>query len=100
MGTMEGDTPIPVGGAREHGLGEVAGESLGGIEPAFRRSQDLDRDRREPPIAQEPLMRGGVIRLDERLMALLELRWRAGEGELIVVEAPLDGKVGVVRSVG
>src|SRR6266487_5440865 len=36
-----------------------------------------------------------VIRLDERLMALLELRRRAGEGELIVVEAPLDVEMGL-----
>jgi hypothetical protein len=35
-------------------------------------------------------MRRGVVGLDKGLMAILELRRRAGEGELIVVEAPLD----------
>jgi hypothetical protein len=32
----------------------------------------------------------GVVRLDERLVVLLKRRRGAGEGELIVVEAPLD----------
>jgi hypothetical protein len=32
----------------------------------------------------------GVVGLDERLMALLELRRRAGQGKLVVVETPLD----------
>jgi hypothetical protein len=58
---MEGDTPIPIGRAGEHRLGKVAGEFFQGILPAFGRSQDLDRDRGEAPILEEPLMSGGVI---------------------------------------
>ena len=91
---MEGDTPVPVGGAREHGLGEVAGESLGGIEPAFRRAQHLDRERWEALVLQEPLMGGGIVGWDEGLMALLQLGRRAGQGELVVIQPPLDITVG------
>src|SRR5215510_679042 len=85
MVAMEGDTPIPIGDAREHRLGEVTGEGLGGIESAFRRAQHLDRDRWESPILQESLMGGGIVGLDEGLMALLQLGWGAGQGELIVI---------------
>jgi len=45
----------PIGHPGEHGLGEVVGEFLWGIHPALRRSQDLDRNRRNSPILQEPL---------------------------------------------
>jgi hypothetical protein len=40
-------------------------------------------------------MGGSVIRLDEGPVSLLELRRGAGEGELIVVEAPLNVKMGL-----
>jgi hypothetical protein len=36
---------------------------------------------------------GGVVDLDEGLMALLQLGRGAGQGELIVIQAPLDIKV-------
>jgi hypothetical protein len=98
--TVQGDTAVSVRGPREQALRERAGQLIWGVDAAFRLPQDLNRNRRPPPILQEPLMRRGVVGLDERLMALLELRRRAGEGELIVVEAPLDVKVGLVRSVG
>jgi hypothetical protein len=45
-------------------------------------------------------MGGGIVSLDEGLMPLLQLGWRAGQGELIVIQAPLDIKVRLVRSVG
>ena len=45
-------------------------------------------------------MRRGVVGLDERLVAILKLRRRAGEGESIIIEAALDVKMGFVRSVG
>jgi hypothetical protein len=90
---MQGDTAIAVGGPRKQGLREVAGEVLGGIESAFGRSQDRDRDRRESPILQEPLMGRGVVGLEEGLMALLECRRHAGQRELVVVEPPLNVEV-------
>ena len=87
---MEGDTPIPIGRPWEHRMGAVAGELLRSRPSAFGRPEDFDRDRREPPILQEPLMGRGVVGLDEGLMALLELRRRAREGELIIIQPPLD----------
>jgi hypothetical protein len=39
-------------------------------------------------------MGGGVVCLDEGLMLPLQFYGRAGEGELIVIQAPLDVKVG------
>jgi hypothetical protein len=35
-------------------------------------------------------MRRGIVGVDERLMALLELRRRAGQGKLVVIQPPLD----------
>jgi hypothetical protein len=52
--------------------------------------EDLDRDGGMPSIVQEALMGRGVIRVDEGLMALLELHGGPGERELVVVEALLD----------
>jgi hypothetical protein len=46
-------------------------------------------------ILEEALMGGGVVGPDEGLMALLQLGRGAGEGELIVVEAPLDVEMGL-----
>jgi len=80
-------------GAREHGLGEVAGEGLGGRESAFRRAQHRDRARGESPIRQEPLMGGGIGGRDERLMALLQRGRGAGSGALRVRHASLDVNV-------
>jgi hypothetical protein len=51
-------------------------------------------------IVQEPLVGRRIVRLDEDLMHMLQRRRRAGQGELIVVQAPLDVEVGFVRSVG
>jgi hypothetical protein len=45
-------------------------------------------------IVQEPLVGRRIVRLDEDLMHMLQRRQRAGQGELIVVQAPLDVEVG------
>ena len=71
-------------------MGKVAGQLLWRVDAAPGGAQDLNRDRGEPPILEEPLMRRRVVGPDERVMALLEFRRRAGQGELIVVETPLD----------
>ena len=92
---MEGDRPIPMGRPWEHRVGEVAGELLRSIPSAFGRPEDFDRDRRESPILQEPLMGRGVVGLDEGLMARLELRRRAREGDLIIIQPPLDVDMGL-----
>ncbi len=89
---VQRDTPMAVGRPRDHGLGEVAGQLLWRVDAAPGASQDLNRNRGEPLILQEPLMGGRVVELDEGLMALLEFHRRAGQGELIVIEAPLDVK--------
>jgi hypothetical protein len=49
----------------------------------------------EPPILQKPLIRRGIVGLDEGLMPLLQFGWGASEGELIVVQPPLDIEVGL-----
>src|SRR5512132_2277000 len=93
MVAVEGDTPILISCPWEHRLGEGAGEFLRGILSAFGRPEDLDRDGWEPPILQQSLMGGGVVGLHERLMALLEFRRRAGQGELVVVQSALNIKM-------
>jgi hypothetical protein len=98
--TVQGDTAVSVRGPQEQTLRERAGQLIWGVDAAFRLPEDLRRNRRPPPILQEPLMRRGVVRADKGLMGLLECDRGAGEGELIVVEAPLDVEVGLVRSVG
>jgi hypothetical protein len=87
---VQGDTAVSVRGPREHTLGERAGQLLWRVDAAFRLPEDLHRNRRPPLILQESLMRRGVVRADKGLMGLLECYRGAGEGELIVVEAPLD----------
>jgi hypothetical protein len=97
---MEGDTPILIRRPWEHRVGEVARELLRSKQSAFGRPEDFDRDERESPILQEPLMGRRVVGLDEGLMALLERCRRAREGELIIIQAPLDVEMRLVRSVG
>jgi hypothetical protein len=46
---------------------------------------------------EEPLMCGGIVGLDEGLMALLQICWGVDEGELTVVQPPLDIEVGFDR---
>src|SRR5262245_51760696 len=99
MVAVQRDTAIPVRGAREQRLGEAAGELVFRVVAAFGGAQHVHR-RGEPLITEQPLMRGGIVRLDEDLMPLLQLYRRAGTGELIVIQAPLNVEVGFVRSVG
>src|SRR4029453_19668286 len=65
-----------------------------GIGSAFRTPQHVPRDGGEPLITEEPLMCGGIVGLDEGLMALLQICWGVGQGELTVVQPPLDIEVG------
>jgi hypothetical protein len=50
----------------------VPGQFLLSVYAAFGRPQDLDRHRTEPLILKQSLMGGGVIRLDEGLLHLLQ----------------------------
>jgi hypothetical protein len=69
---VQGDTAIPVRGAREERLGETAGELVLRIDAALRSTQHLHRNRGEPLILEEALMGGGVVGLEEGLMPLLQ----------------------------
>src|SRR5262245_61783466 len=84
---------MPVRGAREQRLGEAAGERVFSVDTAFSGTQHLHRNGGEPVIAEQPLMCGGMVGLDEGLMALLQLCGGTGEGELIVIQAALDVEV-------
>ena len=88
--TVQGDTAISIRGAWEQALRACAGQLVFGVDAAFRLPENLHRNRRPPLILQEALVCRGVVGLDARLMARLELRRRAGKGELRVLEAPLD----------
>jgi hypothetical protein len=76
MVTMEGDTPIAIGGARKQRPRKFAGQFLLGVYPALGLTQDVERDRRGELILEEPLMRSRILGLDKGLMDLLELPWR------------------------
>ena len=69
---------------------EFLHQHLLGIAPALRRPQDLDWDRWQALIGEQPLMRRRIIGVDEGLMALFQVSGSAGERKLIVIEPPLD----------
>jgi hypothetical protein len=97
---MQGDTSMAIRRPWEKGMREAAGELLRGIDAALGGPEDLEGNRGEALVVEEPLMRRRVIDVDEGLMTSLELQGGAGQRELIIVEAPLDVEVGLVRSVG
>ena len=88
--TMQGDTAVAVRGPRKECVREFLHQHLLGIAPALRRPQDLDRDRWQALIGEQPLMRRRIIGVDEGLMALFQVSGSAGERTLIVIEPPLD----------
>jgi hypothetical protein len=45
-------------------------------------------------------MGGRVVEFHKRLVCLFELHGRGRQRELVVIEAPLDVEMGLVRSVG
>jgi hypothetical protein len=75
---MQRDSAKAVGHAREHRLGEGSGELLRGVPSAWGRPQHFDRDGREPPILQEPLVGGGIVGEDQEIQFLSDL-----DGELL-----------------
>jgi hypothetical protein len=94
---VQGDTAVLVGDPREQGIREAAGQFVRRIASALRLPQDLDRDWRKPLIVQEPLIGRSIIRLDKDLMHLFQPRRRAGQGELIIVQPPLNVKVASIK---
>jgi hypothetical protein len=58
-------------------MSEFLCEHLLRIAPALRRPQDLDGDGWETLIAEQALMGGRIIELDEGLMALFQVAWGA-----------------------
>jgi len=79
---------------------KLPAELLLGVDLPWGGSQHLEWHRRGELFSEQPLMGRGVGGLDEGLMPRLQLPWRGRQGELIVVQAPLDVEVGFVRSVG
>jgi len=78
MITVQGDTPIAIGGARKQRPREFAGQFLLGIYPALGLPQDVERYRRGELVFEEALMRGGIIGLDKGVMDPFELPWCGG----------------------
>jgi hypothetical protein len=85
MVTMQRHTPILIRGTRKHRLHKFAAECVWGLDAALGASQHFQRDRRQPLISEEPLMRGRIVGLDEGLVALLSLGGRPRQGKLIVI---------------
>src|SRR5919109_857351 len=84
---------IPVRRAPEQVMHELAVQVLRGVEAAFGLPKHVTRDRGIKPLPEEPLMRGGVVELDERLVPLFKLHRRLCERELVIIQPPLDVKV-------
>ena len=76
MVTMQGNTPIAIGGTRKQRPRKLAGQFLLGVEPALRLPQDVEWNRRVELVFEEALMRGRIIGRDKGLMDPLELPWR------------------------
>ena len=76
MVTVQGDTPIAIGGARKQRPRKFAGQFLLSVYPALGLTQDMERNRWVKLVFEEALMRGGIIGLDKGLVDPLELPWR------------------------
>ncbi len=100
MVPVQGDTPSAIGGAWKHSTRKFASQLLLGVHPTFDLAQDLERNRREALVFQEPLVRGRIIGLDKGVMDPLEFPGRGRQRKLIVKQAALDIEMGFVRSVG
>ena len=91
---MQGDTPVPIGSPREHGLGEVTGQLVQCIDAALDRAQDLNRYWGNPPVLQEPLMGRRIVGPDKGLVHLFKRCQRGRQGELVVVAARTNWTLG------
>jgi hypothetical protein len=83
-----------MGSPWEEVMVKLPAELLLAVDPSLGGSQALAWDRWGNLFSEQPLMGGGVVGLDEGLMPLLQLQGCGGQGQLIVVQAPLDVEVG------
>ena len=64
------------------------------VDPPFGGSQHLEWERWGELFLEQTLVGGGVVGVDESLMPLLQRQRCGRQGELIVVQPPLDIEVG------
>src|SRR5215216_4423089 len=100
MRVMQGDTSILIGGAHKKGVGKLAREFLRGYQAPLTLPQDVQGDGRRKAFLEEALVRGGVVEGEKLLMRFVKLVKRPGQGQLVVIQAPLHIEVRLVRSVG
>ena len=80
---------MPVRRAPEEVMHELAVQVLRRIEAAFGLPQYVTWDRWITPLPQEPLMRGGIVELDKRVVPLFKLYRRLRERALVIRQLPL-----------
>src|SRR4029434_23593 len=69
---------------------ELAREILRWHEAPLARPQDVQGDGRRKAFLEEALVRGGVVEGKKPLMRLVKLVGRPGQGQLVVIQTPLD----------
>ena len=78
---------------REEGVGKLLLELLRGNQPPLALSQDVQGDRGGKLLLEQALVGGGVVEDEKPLMRFFELLRGPGQGQLVVIQAPLNIKV-------
>jgi hypothetical protein len=91
----QGDTAVGMGRARKEIVRNVAVQLLSALDAPCGLAQDLQGNRRVKPVVESSLMGGGGVGGHEGVVRLLERRGGGGQGELVIIEAPLDVEMGV-----
>src|SRR5215216_5383453 len=100
MRVMQGDTSILIGGAHKESVGKLAREFLRRYQAPLALPQDVQGDGRHKAFLEEALVRGGVVEGEKLLMRLVKLVGRPSQGQLVIIQTPLNVEMGFVRSVG
>src|SRR6266581_8322721 len=97
MITVRRDAAIAIGDAREEGVGKLLLELLRGNQPPLALSQDVQGKRGGKLCLDQALVGGGVVEDQKPLMRFFELLRGPGQGQLVVIQAPLNIKVRLVE---
>jgi hypothetical protein len=90
MVAREGDTAIVIRRSGKEPLDKLPCQVVGRIEPAFGCAQDLQGNGGRKLFLEQALMGGRIVGVHAGLMGLCKRCGRLRQGDLIIVQAPLD----------
>src|SRR6266849_1255842 len=92
MITVQRDAAIAIGDAREEGVGKLLVELLWRHQPPLAFPQDVQGNGGGKLFLEQALVGGGVVEGEKLLMRFFELPRGPGQGQLVVIQAPLNIK--------